>query len=333
MSALHYGQVMSEFDQARLRVERAGQHAAEMAEVWNDYLAPHPFDYSLVRESPRSYIMRVSQITPVPPTLSVIFGEWLFNMRSALDYIIWATAVHTSGHLPPTGEGGLQYPIYDDEAAWKKNEWRLKPLGEHHRQMLLMMQPFNSDLDANFLGWINRLARIDRHRRLTIWTARLGEANPVVKVPSGKTPRLEWGRKVFDNGVCDMARISFQTPSDAEGVEFNPRCAIDPEIAEWSDSKFWGRTRFPERLNWMSVFVSAEIDVYEYDCTGEAASADVVTDSFRAESDARRVAGFFPPRRVSAESAVEWAVATSAPKKATESKFQGVDYPPNGPGR
>ena len=73
-----------------------------------------------------------------------------------------------NGQMPPPGEGGLQYPIYDEAAAWKKNEWRLKSLGEHHREMLLSMQPFNSDLDANFLGWINRLARIDRHRRLAI---------------------------------------------------------------------------------------------------------------------------------------------------------------------
>jgi hypothetical protein len=29
--------------------------------------------------------------------------------------------------------------------------------------MLKTMQPFNSDPDANYLGWINRLARIERN--------------------------------------------------------------------------------------------------------------------------------------------------------------------------
>ncbi|TFB48254.1 hypothetical protein [Cryobacterium tagatosivorans] len=246
-----------------------------MAEVWSAYLAPHPFDFSLVRETPTRYVMRISQTKPMPPELSVIFGEWLFNMRSALDYTIWATAVHTSGQMPPPGEGGLQYPIYDEEASWGRNEWRLNPLGKHHREMLHMMQPFKSDLDANYLGWINRLARIDRHRRLTIWTARLGEINPIVRVPSGSMPHLEWGQKVFDAGICDMARMTFRSVSDADEVEFNPRCAIDPEIAEWSESSFWGRIRFSERLNLMQVFVSAEIDLYEYDCTGEAPSTTV----------------------------------------------------------
>lgn len=56
-------------------------------------------------------------------------------------------------------------------AAWTRNEYRLKHLAPHHREMLLQMQPFNSDPDAYYLGVINRLARIDRHRRLTIGTA------------------------------------------------------------------------------------------------------------------------------------------------------------------
>jgi integrase len=80
-------------------------------------------------------------------------------LRSALDYLIWATAVHMSGALPPPGEGALQYPIYDTEQAWTNNLYRLKPLADHHREMLREMQPFASDNDANYLGWIVSHAR------------------------------------------------------------------------------------------------------------------------------------------------------------------------------
>jgi hypothetical protein len=234
--------------------------------------------------------------------------------------------------VPPPGESGLQYPIYDEAAAWKKNEWRLKPLGQHHREMLLAMQPFNSDEDANFLGWINRLARIDRHRRLAIWTARIGDTNPVFKVPSGQTPAMDWGQRVFSGSVCDHVRLTFNSASAADGVEVNPRSAIDPEIAEWSASSFWGKYRFPERLNLMYVFVSAELGLYEYDCTGQTAKPDLMTEIFRADSDARRAKGYFPAVARQPVPAVAWTNG-GAPRRSTEGKFRGLDFPPDGPGR
>lgn len=301
-----------------------------MSELWNDYLGPHPFDYSLVRDSPTTYVLRVTRTAPEPPELSVLFGEWLYNMRSALDYTIWAAALYASGQTPPPGEGGLQYPIYDEAAAWKNNLWRLKPLADHHREMLLTMQPFNSNLDANFLGWINRLARIDRHRRLAIWTARIAETNPVFKVPGGETPKMEWGQRVFYDGVCDHARLTFSSAEAADGIEVNPRSGIDPEIKEWSDSTFWGRYRFSDRLKLMYVFVKGEVGLYEYDCTG-ASDTDMASDTFKAESDARRAGGLFPPLAIAPAPTVHWVSAGEA-APSTDAKFRGLDFPREGPG-
>jgi hypothetical protein len=90
---------------------------------------------------------------------------------------------------------------------------------------------------------------------------------------------------------CDFARVTFPDRSFADGVTFNPRVGIDPETTEWGESPFWSRIRFSERLHLMSVFVAAEIDVYDFDCTGSAEARRSVTESFVSESDARRAAG------------------------------------------
>jgi hypothetical protein len=318
------------FEPARLRIERAATHSAEMAAAWNEYLAPHPFSFELVRESETQWIFRVRQVDPFPTELPILFGEWLYNLRSALDYIIWAAAVHSSGQAPPPGEGDLQYPIYDSRTSWERNLRRLRPLAEHHREMLLIMQPFNSDLDGNYLGWINRLARIDRHRTLNEWTARLAEMEPVFRVPSGVRPRMQWGRRVLADGVCDFARLSFPSAEAADGLEGNPRVGIDPEIAEWGKSPFWGRTRFSERLHMLNVFVRVELGTYEYDCTG-ASEDEALADSFKAESDARRARGAFSPVSRAELAPVVWLEA-GAGRESSESRFLGVDYPPSGPG-
>jgi len=322
---------MDLFESARLRVSRAQIRAREMSEAWNDYLAPHPFEFLLLRTSPTQYLVRLEQAEPVPLELSALFGEWLYNLRSALDHVVWASAAHASGSIPPAGEDGLQYPIYDTETTWKRNLWRLRPLPDHQVEMLHTMQPFNSDLDANFLGWINRLARIDRHRRLAMWTARVVEAEPVFQIPSGIAPTLEWGQWVFVGRRCDLARMTFPDADSADNVSYNPRVGIDPEIAEWGASDFWKSIRFSERLRMLMVFVKAEIDVYDYDCTGASAARSTLTSTFADESDSRREAGLFPTMTIPEPEPPSWTKASS-PRTSSIDRFMGRDFPDHGNG-
>lgn len=320
---------MDLFESARLRVERARSRATEMSEAWNTYLEPHPFEFLLRRTSATEYLVLLEQTKPVPLELPALFGEWLYNLRSALDHTVWAAAAHSTGRMPPPNEDGLQYPIYDSEAAWKKNLWRLRPLAKHQVEILHTMQPFNSDPDANFLGWINRLARIDRHRRLPVWTARVAEAEPVFEIPSGVAPTMEWGQRIFVGGCCHLARLTFPDEASAEGVSFNPRVGIDPEIAEWGASEFWRRIRFSERVTMLMVFVMAEINVYDFDCTGSPAARKMVAAEFAADSDARRNQGVFPPVKCPEPEPPTWGEIT-VPRQSTQERFLGRDFPQHG---
>jgi len=154
--------------------------------------------------------------------------------------------------------------------------------------MLREMQPFASDVDANYLGWINRLSRIDRHRRLGVMTSYLVEMTPVIGLPIGCTARLQWGDRVLGAGRTDVLRIVVSPWSDEMKVEINPKPLIDPEIEDWSTSKFWRRITYSERFTTMQVFVAGEVAVYEYDCTGATRKPDLLTTEFKTESDARR---------------------------------------------
>jgi hypothetical protein len=259
----------------------------------------------------------------------VATGEWLYNLRASLDYLIWATAAHESGRIPPPGEGQLQFPIYDSEDAWNNNLYRLRPLADHHRSMLEILQPFNSNKDANYLGWINRLARIDRHRHLTRMTGYLAEVEPVVAVPGDCRTTLEFGERVIRNGAADVARITVTPWREGMTVEVNPRIGIDPEIDGWAESEFWRRFRWSERLIMMQVFVAGEIAAFEYDCTGASRKSEVLTAEYKAECDARRDPERRDPERE--EKPVVWSEARPG-CPSTEEKFAGLDFPAHGPG-
>jgi hypothetical protein len=258
-----------------------------MAKVWNDYVARDPHDIELVHQGHGVHLVRVIENEPIPPDFAGLFGEWLYNLRASLDYIIWAAAAYASGMLPPPDEGVLQYPIYDNEATWTRNLYRLRGLPEYQRQRLREMQPFTSDPDANFLGWINRLARIDRHRTLVDGACYLAELRPALLTDGGRNATLQWGSRVVRGPVTDVARIAIAPWDDNAVVKFNPRSGMDPEIDQWSISPFWGSKRFGDRVAVMQVFIAGEIAVYEYDCKGTSRREDALTDSFRQECDAR----------------------------------------------
>jgi hypothetical protein len=294
-----------------------------LAESWNEFIALHPYEFVLNSQGGGVYLLQVWQTQPMPAAFSIAMGEWLYNLRSALDYVVWATAVCVSGQSPPPKEGVLQYPVYDSEAAWKANRYRLDVLREHHVAMLETMQPFRSDLDANYLGWINRLARVDRHRRLVDGTAYLAELEPVLAVPSGVDVTLEWGERVLVNGHADVARITLNPWREDMEVSVNPRIGIDPEVREWASSPFWGPKRFTERLRLLQIFVSGEIATYEYDCTGQSRKQHLLTDTYRAECDARR-----EPKEihVAARPPVSWKVSKKG-RPASREMLRGDDKP------
>lgn len=314
----------SPFDTCWDRLERADEHGSSLVAIWNDYLDDGvPFDFSLLHEGEGVHFLRVWQTTPIPSGFSLEFGEWLYNLRACLDYIIWAACAHVTGQMPPPDEGTLQYPIYEHPSAWGNNLYRLKHLRDHHREMLLRMQPFNSDADANYLGAINRLARVDRHRRLTITTGYIAEMEPIVEVPNGCNVTFQWGQRLLVDGEAEMARITISPWTDDTMIRVNPRSGIDPEVSEWAASDFWRRIRFTTRMKMIRAFVAAEIAVYEYDCRGTSRRSDLLSRGYMDACDER---GRPAPIKRKPPPSVEWS-APVASRQTMRDRLEGQGLP------
>ena len=313
----------SPFDACWDRLERADVHRSVLATIWNEYLDDEPFDVSLIHEGEGVHILRVWQTTPIPAGFALEFGEWLYNLRACLDYIVWAACAHVTGQTPPPDEGTLQYPIYENKSAWDKNLYRLKHLGDHHREMLLRMQPFNSDAEANYRIVINRLARIDRHRRLTITTGYIAEREPIVEVPKGCQVAFQWGQRLLVDGEAEMARLTVSPWTDDMPIRVNPRSGIDPEVDEWAASKFWRRIPFTHRMTMIQACVAREIADYEYDCRGTSRRSDLLTQDYKDACDKR---GRLAPIRREPPASVEW--TTPVPGgQSTRDRFEGRGFP------
>ena len=274
------------------RIDRARAHRQAAADVWNSFLEDKPYDFVVDDEGEGQFAIRVIQEIPTPPEMAVLIGEWLYNLRCALDYAVYATAVCDSGKDPPPGEGQLQFPCYFTPDHYRENEYRLKPLAEHHRRIIEAMQPYrHTDPDTSGLGWLHRLARIDRHRRLTVVTAYMAEMSPIIGVPEGCTAELEFGERVIVDYQAQIAHFTVTPWRDGWEVDVNPRTGIDPEIAEWAASPFWQRLDYNKRLRMLELLTqTAVVAPLEYSCLGYSRQAKFLTESFRADCDTRRQA-------------------------------------------
>lgn len=168
MSSISYGEWA--VDICRERVRRAGEIRAEIGSEWTRHMADRPRRIDVVRgETSTSWVFVVETVIPMPVRLSALFGEWLYELRAALDGIVYYLAVRDSGQNPPPAERSIYFPVFIDAAKYDdpNHRGRMKALSDETFAMLRHVQPFNAQPDhrSNMLWWIEELARIDRHRQ------------------------------------------------------------------------------------------------------------------------------------------------------------------------
>jgi len=150
-------------DGAFQRVDRAQEHFGELqrhisvirqryvdtARIYFDPNPPH-----------RAYAYPSGEIS-YPPILSIVLGEICYNLRSALDYLIFELAREDSGTI----QDGTQFPIDDTPQKFAGNiRTRLKGLSDAHVAAIEKLQPYNGCTWTKFLRTISNP---DKHRTLT----------------------------------------------------------------------------------------------------------------------------------------------------------------------
>jgi hypothetical protein len=178
----------------------------------------------------------------IPARLPLILGEFLYEMRAALDNCLFEVAALYSGKYPPPGAAVLHFPIYDDWEAWQRNLYRLKHLSDEHRDMLERIQPFNAQRqDLNCLSILNRLARSDRHRTLHLVGAFLVQGGVLIEAPEGS--RITEMHKT-DQRIVDREAViaTFRVSPGIRGqvVDHLPELTLEVEISEMANDRPWG---------------------------------------------------------------------------------------------
>jgi hypothetical protein len=136
-------------------------------------------------------------------TLALKLGEFAYQLRAALDGVIWDAITYRQGTEPPADANGIGFPILNGKVRdFDKCGFHKFPFPQNLADWLRSIQPGTADTPIghpdrgmnNTLEDIHNVARFDRHRRLRLVAAVPGD--PVVDVatmPPGATViRHDW---------------------------------------------------------------------------------------------------------------------------------------------
>ena len=114
-----------------------------------------------------------------PISWSVIFGEILYNLRSALDHLVWQLVL-ANGQTPGRHNA---FPITNDAQGWEKTKDNLlNGVSSRHKSMIGYLQPYtggiNLPFDVSKFKLLDNLSNIEKHRYLIVaFIASMGPAD------------------------------------------------------------------------------------------------------------------------------------------------------------
>jgi hypothetical protein len=151
------------------KIGRANHHLAELENSLSVALDPNRYHFDRELEN-GEYVYHVYGVPNVDPTWSLIVGDCLHNLRSALDYLAWQLVLLDNGD--PNEE--TQFPIRETpfNKAGEIQPTQLKPAIRRPEILSALeeAQPYyeNGGPQESLLWALSRLNNIDKHRLLLV---------------------------------------------------------------------------------------------------------------------------------------------------------------------
>jgi hypothetical protein len=173
---------VSFLDGAYARLDRARKHLADL-EVREKAIL-HPQIEDIVAKTDLNTVKDFAITDPLaelPQSFSILIGETIYNLRAALDYLVFDLAILDSG-VP---QKGTQFPIDDTPDSFANHRSRLlKGLSVEHIARIEALQPYKG---YNYTTMIRDISNPDKHRKLTLIEGKGVYSIKVVKTSEHQT--------------------------------------------------------------------------------------------------------------------------------------------------
>jgi hypothetical protein len=145
------------------KVARAQRHYAELEEALKVFFSTNPYKIATRRNNAGRIVYYLSEVTDVPTDLTLIAGDVIQNLRSALDHLaydLWAKESNGHGR-----EDKIYFPIDKDGPSYNRNKaGRTQGISARSRGIIDSLRPYPGGNDN--LWRIHALNNRDKHRLL-----------------------------------------------------------------------------------------------------------------------------------------------------------------------
>lgn len=134
-----------EFSSCWLKIGRAEEHANALRDAIASWEKKNPYVLTKQHDAKGEFYSINVQLSPVPDfdKWSLIFGDFIGNLRAALDHFIYAVAISQTKSNPPIDERSLQFIITDTDENFAKQSYRIRSLSDAVRTIIERVQPYN----------------------------------------------------------------------------------------------------------------------------------------------------------------------------------------------
>src|SRR5271166_256514 len=146
---------------SRLKVARAKRHLHDIAKVLKGLEHGRCELVPEIQQNPNIGVLRI-RLSPKPPEeLSLVVGDCLFNLRSALDHLVWQLVLSNKGtptdrHLFPISKNREAF----NDAVTKHH--RLDCVPAEAATIIERLQPYHTG-ETHPLALLSKLHNIDKH--------------------------------------------------------------------------------------------------------------------------------------------------------------------------
>lgn len=240
-----------------MKLARADEHADEL----ESHIAPvvESATDSIIchdGEDPSELIFKVTDTPRLDPQWSVIFGEGIFCIRSALDHLAWQL-VNLDGGKP---SHRTQFPVINGKRRLAQIDPGIQ------RQDILdgleAVQPHNRGGPwVSQLWMVNELNRIDKHRLLLAVATVLNADTLAWGLDGGVPSPTYWfpvGLPLEDGDV--VARFRFR--GSIAPRDFEPSLRLQIGLSEGPEGNQYRNQSLPSLLTGLAISISSSIDLH-----------------------------------------------------------------------
>ena len=161
-------------DKINLKINRAKDHLQELQIRLREFINIQPYKISVKRNTERHPVYYISEAKDVPIEISLIAGEVIQNLRTALDHLAYKLfKINT-----PSGDDGkhIYFPISDSLDGYNYDKTRkTKGMSENAINLIDTIKPYK---EGNKTLWqLHQLNNIDKHRLLFTVGSSFGSLN------------------------------------------------------------------------------------------------------------------------------------------------------------